>query len=50
MVGSGQRRWPERVPCVRTASVEGITRGERAAGRPCEPSFLGLFALVIVDG
>jgi len=32
------------------AGVDGITRGERAAGRPCELSFLGLFALVIVDG
>src|SRR5207244_8396082 len=32
------------------ASVEDATRGERAAGRPCEPSLLGLFVLVTVMG
>jgi len=34
--------------CVHTAGFEGVTRGERAAGRPCEPSHLGLFVLVKV--
>src|SRR6266446_863503 len=43
MVGSRQRRGPERTPCVHAAGVEGVTRGERAAGRPCESSHICLF-------
>jgi hypothetical protein len=31
------------------AGVEGIARGERATGKPCEPSRLGLFVLVTVE-
>jgi hypothetical protein len=33
-VGSGKRRWPAPTPCVRTAGVEGIHRGESTARRP----------------
>jgi hypothetical protein len=33
-VGSSQGRGPEPAPCVRTAGFKGVTRGERAAGRP----------------
>ena len=46
MVGNGTGRWPEQATCVHTAGVEGVHRGERAAGRPCEPPHLGLFAPV----
>jgi hypothetical protein len=48
--GSGKVRWPAQTRCIRTASFEGVTRGQRAAGMPCEPSRLGLFAPMIVDG
>jgi|SRR2546422_265773 len=33
-VGSSYGRGPEPAMCVHTAGVEGVTRGERAAGRP----------------
>ena len=36
------------MPCVHTASVEGVTRGEGAAGKPWEPARRDLFALVTV--
>ena len=36
------------VTCVRTAGVEGVTRGARATGRPCGPSRPGHFVLVTV--
>src|SRR4029453_3822523 len=36
--------------CVRMAGVEGVTRAQRAAGRPGEPSLIELFAPVTVDG
>jgi hypothetical protein len=48
VVGSNQRRVPERATCVRTAGLEGVTRDERATGKPRCPSRLGLFALVTV--
>src|SRR5215831_8144871 len=43
-------RRPEQAACVRTAGVEGVTRGERAAGRPREPSRRGLFVTVAIGG
>jgi len=45
VVGSCTGRWPEEATCVHAAGCEGVTTGERAAGRPCEPSRLDLFAL-----
>jgi hypothetical protein len=33
-VGSSQRRGPERARCVHTARCEGVTRAQKAAGRP----------------
>jgi hypothetical protein len=48
VVGSGTVRRPEQATYVRTAGVEGVTRGARAARRPCEPSRLCLFALMTV--
>jgi hypothetical protein len=33
-VGSNQRRVPERATCVRMAGLEGVTRDERATGKP----------------
>jgi hypothetical protein len=33
-VGSGKGRWLGQATYVRTACVEGVTSGERAAGRP----------------
>jgi hypothetical protein len=36
--------------CVRTAGFEGVTRSERAAGRPGEPSRIELFDPLAVDG
>jgi len=47
--GSGTGRWPEQATCGHMAGVEGLTRGERATGRPCESSRLGLFVLVKVE-
>src|SRR5215471_7227317 len=43
-------RGPEQVTCVCTACVEGVARSERAAGRPREPSRLGLFVTVAIGG
>ena len=34
VMGSGKVSWPEQATCVRTAGCEGVTRGERATGRP----------------
>ncbi len=36
--------------CAHTAGFEGVTRGERAARIPYEPSRLDLFVPVAVDG
>jgi hypothetical protein len=33
-MGSGTGREPEEMPCVCTAGIEGVARGERAAGIP----------------
>ena len=43
VVGSSQKRGPEQAMCVHTACFKGVTRAQRAAGRPGEPSQLGLF-------
>jgi len=50
VVGSRTGREPEVATCVHMAGVEEVTRAQRAAGRPREPSLLGLFAPVKVDG
>jgi len=34
VVGSSKGRAPEVATCVRMACVEGVTRAQRAAGRP----------------
>jgi len=39
-VGRRPGRGPGQAPGVRTAGGEGVTRGARAAGRPCAPSRL----------
>src|SRR5262249_48020611 len=49
VVDSGTGRGPGQATYVRTACFEGVTSGESAAGRPCEPSRLDLFALMTVD-
>jgi len=49
VVGSGTGRWPEQARCGHMASVEGITRGEKATGKPGEPSRPGLFVLATVE-
>src|SRR2546425_795570 len=49
-MGSSQGRWPAQASCVHPTGVEGVTRGERAAGRPCELSRLGLCTPVTVGG
>src|SRR4029453_528926 len=48
VVGSGTVRRPEQATYVRTAGVEGVTGGERAARGPGETSRIGLFALMTV--
>src|SRR5215510_3172764 len=48
VVDSGTGRGPGQATYVGTACFEGVTSGESAAGRPCEPSRLGLFVLVTV--
>ena len=50
MVGSRTVRRSEVATYVRMAGFEGVTRGERAAGRPGEPLSLCLSALVMVGG
>ena len=48
--GTSMGRRPEAATYVHTAGCEGVTSGERVAGRPCEPSRLCLFVTVTVDG
>jgi hypothetical protein len=50
VVGGSKEREPEVATCVRMACVEDVTRAQRATGRPGEPSHLGFFAPVTVDG
>src|SRR5262249_3313942 len=33
-VGNSTMRWPEQATCVHTTGVEGVTRDERATGKP----------------
>jgi len=51
VVGSSKGRGPGQAMCAHTAGFEGITtRGERAARIPSEPSLIGLFVPLAVDG
>ena len=43
VVGSSQKRGSDQALCVHTAGFKGITRAQRTAGGPREPSSLDLF-------
>ncbi len=43
-------REPMRGRCVRMACIQGVTRPQRAAVMPEDPSFIELFVPLTVDG